>query len=171
MAMELRTPKNEVDITTFEQAETLLACLLEIAGQYQGELETLRDRAEQMACDIASTDEKADAELACYRAFLDDGEKAQADAALETVSGHRKRTKDLRAELVAMLPEIGKFKERIEVSWRKILSFAETKFLLDIQRRLPLALGHQGQVFNAFTQTAVQLDKLAGFIRKNTNGF
>ena len=165
--LQIETPKSQM---TFELAEALLSRLQGIVGQHQQELAAMHDRAEQLQRDILAADQKADDELSRYRACLHDGEKVQSNQALERVSEERKKAKDFRSQLAAILPEIPRLRETIGVSQKEILDFAATKFLLDIQWRLKLALGHEGQVINALSHIDGRIDGLAAFVQKNIEG-
>ncbi len=164
MPTQIRT---EPTVKTFEKAETLLQELYEKALSRRGEFEGLRNRAEQMVREIKAANEKADEQLEAYREFLNNGEPAKADSALDAVGKHRHEAKGLREELGKLLADIDPLKKAVEDVRLGGGAVSESKILLEIEHRLKLAYGLIGQVADSCGHTGVELDALRDFIERH----
>jgi predicted transcriptional regulator len=160
--------KIEPTVKTFEQAETLLQELHEKALERRREFEGLRAQAERMVRDIATANEKADAQLELYRDELHDGRKKEADEALDSVSKYREEAKALNGVLAKLLAEIDPLKKAVEDVRLGGTAIFESKIFPDIEYRLKLAYGLIGRVADSCGHTGLELNNLRDFIERHT---
>lgn len=150
---------------TFEQIEKMLFQLDEKSKSYRKRFEEIRDQAERIQRDIASSQKAGDQCLNKYRSLLYDGEKQAAEQFLEKVSKHRKQAEKLNESFPDLRNEADQLAQAIERTRIQLIELSETGILLGLKQRLENSLNKTGGLLHDFSHTTGEITKLSDSLR------